>query len=374
MQDIDIKKEDVLKQIYFILSLVQKLDKPMHSRNGSKQDYMGGIIDRFINTLPESVIFEKILFPKLAKNKKIELIRDFYSYSPEEAKIAPDLLGIKVDNDIIPFVEYDEGWRILPGCPQVEIKTLKEKQYMLSLVNQGYEKSYLIFVESNFNVDYLMPFINEKYFGDEIYNEIMLEVEAYNEKLIKSDINGYVKPIKKVDFDNDTLGSIKILCITKTKNFIKKANLAKKGVSPEVIRKIEYHNVKRKIDSMPLQNFCDEIEEKYYRFNDNWYTFKDKEGTIRRPKDKVITLDFYCSDISSVEFLKMNKDNFYIRAKKNVILNGTKLKVGDYKLELYKPFDRDNTPNNEYFMDKLLLSRVDNYEKSLLNDIKEKCS
>ena len=201
MKNTDIKKEDVLKQMYFILSLVQKSDKPMHSRNGSKLDYMGGIIDRFINTLPESVIFEKILFPKLKGNKNIELIRDFYSYSPEEAKIAPDLLGIKVDNDIIPFVEYDEGWKIIPGCPHVEIKTLKEKQYMISLVNQGYEKSYLIFVESNFNVDYLMPFINDNYFGDEIYNEIMQEVETYNEKLIKSDINGYVKPIKKVEFE-----------------------------------------------------------------------------------------------------------------------------------------------------------------------------
>ena len=372
MQDIEIKKEDVLKQVYFILSLVQKSDKPMHSRNESKLDYMGGIIDRFINTLPESVIFEKILLPKIANDKKIELIRDFYSYSPEEAKTAPDLFGIKVDGKIIPFVEYDEGWNILPSCPHVEIKTLKEKQYMISLVNQGYEKSYLIFVESNFNVDYLMPFMSKKYFGDEIYNEIMLDIESYNEKLIKSDINGYIKPIKKINLDNDVLGSIKILRITKTEDFIKKANLAQKGVSPEVIREIEYHEVKQKIDSVPLKNFCYEIEKKYYRFNDNWYTFKDKEGKIRRPRDKVVTLDFYCSDISSVEFLKMNQDNFYIRVKNEVILNGKKLKIGDYKLELFKPFKRDNKKNNEYFIDKLLLSRVDDYEESLLNDIKEK--
>ena len=44
MQEIDIKMEDVLEQMYFVLSLVQNSNGPMHSRIGGKSDYMGGII------------------------------------------------------------------------------------------------------------------------------------------------------------------------------------------------------------------------------------------------------------------------------------------------------------------------------------------
>ena len=92
MQEIRIDKRDVLEQMYFVLSLVQNATGPMHSRIGGKNDYMGGIIDRYVNTIVESLIFTKILFPKLETKQKVDLIRDFYSYDPSIATIAPDLL------------------------------------------------------------------------------------------------------------------------------------------------------------------------------------------------------------------------------------------------------------------------------------------
>ena len=49
MQEIDVKMDDVLEQMYFVLSLVQNADGPMHSRIGGKSDYMGGIIDTNCN-------------------------------------------------------------------------------------------------------------------------------------------------------------------------------------------------------------------------------------------------------------------------------------------------------------------------------------
>lgn len=126
MQEIEIHKEDVLEQLYFVLSLIQNSNGPMRSRIGNKNDYMGGIIDRYINTIVESLIFTKILFPKLKTNKKVELIRDFYFYDPSIASVAPDLFGIILDNKAIPFVVYDDGWKAVKNYPQVEIKTLKK--------------------------------------------------------------------------------------------------------------------------------------------------------------------------------------------------------------------------------------------------------
>ncbi len=371
MQEIDINKKDVLEQMYFVLSLVQNSDGPMHSRIGGRNDYMGGIIDRYVNTIVESLIFTKILFPKLKTDKKVELIRDFYSYDPTIASIAPDLFGILLDEKAIPFVVYDDGWKAVENCPQVEIKTLKKNQRMLSLVNQHYDDKYLILTESDYNTDYLMPFINTNLFPDSLYGEMMKKSNLYDDKIIISDPHEYIKPMKKVDFNNDKLGKLKLLLVTKTKYFMKACNVAGKGVTPECIEQKEA--VKKQKDiSVPMINYCDAcegLENKYYRFNENWYSIVDKNGKIYRSKDSVVTLDFFCSNINAVEFLKMNKGNFYIRVKDDIILNNEALKPGDYRITLFSGFDRSGTKNEEYFIDKKLIGRIIPCENDLLNDI-----
>lgn len=370
MQEIDIKTDDVLEQMYFVLSLVQNADGPMHSRIGGKSDYMGGIIDRYVNTVVESLVFTKILFPKLKTTKKVELIRDFYSYDPAIATIAPDLFGIIVNNKPIPFVKYNNGWEAVKNCPQVEIKTLKKNQRMLSLVNQHYDEKYLILTESDYNTDYLMPFLNTDLFGDYLYNKILKELNLYNKEIIISDENGYIKPINKVDFSNNSLGKLHLILATKTKKFIEASNLAGRGVTPECIEKKDKVG---EVSETPveLSSLCDEREKDYYRFNDNWYSIKDKNGNFYRPKDERVTLDFYCSDISSVYFLKMNKTNFYIRIIKKVTLNNEILEPGDYRINLFSGFDRKSSTNEEYFVDKSIFNRIQNCESLLLNDIEK---
>lgn len=368
MQEIIIKKDDVLKQMYFVLSLVQNANGPMHSRVGSKNDYMGGIIDRYVNTVVESLIFSKLLFPKIKTNKKIDLIRDFYSYEPGTATIAPDLFGIIVDGEAIPFVIYNEGWKQVDGCPQVEIKTLKKNQRMLSLVNQHYDDKYLILAESNYKIDYLMPFINTGLFNDNLYNSIIKDLEAYNNKIIISDSNGYIEPMKKVDFNDDTLGKLNIIVVTKTKNFIEASNVAGKGITPECIETKELVKTQKE-ESVSMKNYCYEINNKFYRFNATWYSITNKKKELYRPKNKKITLDFYCSDIESMDFLKMNKSNFYIRVKNTLTLNNEELEPGDYKINLFSGFDRSDTSNEEYFIDKTLYHRIVNCENELLEEL-----
>ena len=370
MQEIDIKMDDVLEQMYFVLSLVQNADGPMHSRIGGKSDYMGGIIDRYVNTVVESLIFTKILFPKLKTTKKVELIRDFYSYDPVIATIAPDLFGIIVDNKPIPFVKYNNGWEAVKNCPQVEIKTLKKNQRMLSLVNQHYDEKYLILTESDYNTDYLMPFLNTDLFGDYLYNKILKELDLYNKEIIVADENGYITPINKVDFSNDSLGKLRLILVTKTKKFIEVSNLAGRGVTPECIEKKEKVG---ELSDVPIElsSLCYEQEKNYYRFNDNWYSIKDRNGKFYRSKEEKVTLDFYCSDISSIYFLKMNKTNFYIKITKSVTLNDELLEPGNYRINLFSGFDRKGSTNEEYFVDKSIFSRIQNCESLLLNEIEK---
>lgn len=384
MQEIEIHKKDVLEQLYFVLSLIQNSNGPMRSRIGNKNDYMGGIIDRYINTIVESLIFTKILFPKLKTNKKVELIRDFYFYDPSIASIAPDLFGIILDNKAIPFVVYDDGWKAVKNCPQVEIKTLKKNQRMLSLVNQHYDDKYLIITESDYNIDYLMPFIDKELFNDKLYKEMVEKFSLYDDKIILKDSNGYIKMMNKVDFNCNELGKLKLFITTKTKYFMEACNIAGKGVTPECLEKIEMVK-EQKENPIPMKKFCDicknsipeskNTNKGYFRFNDKWYSILNKDGKKYRPIETTVTLDFQCSNIDAIDFLKMHKSNFYIRTKnvkEPIILNNEILQPGkDYKINLFSGFDRSGTNNEEYFIDKKLYSRILSCEESLLNEIQE---
>jgi len=380
MQEIEIDKKDVLEQLYFVLSLIQNSNGPMRSRIGNKNDYMGGIIDRFVNTIVESLIFTKILFPKLKTDKEVELIRDFYFYDPAIASIAPDLFGIILNKKAIPFVVYDDGWKGVEGCPQVEFKTLKKNQRMLSLVNQHYDDKYLIIIESDYNTDYLMPFIDTKLFSDELYAKMEETSMLYDNKIIINDSNGYIKPMKKVDFTNEKLGKLKLFLTTKTKYFMNACNIAGKGVTPECLETIEIVKKQKEepIEMKKLCDICDDAVTKsgnsgYFRFNDNWYSITNKDGKKYRPKESIVTLDFWCSNIDAIEFLKMNKGNFYIRTKnvkEPIILNNEVLQPEtDYRITLFSGFDRSGTNNEEYFIDKKLYGRIVPCEDILLNEI-----
>ena len=60
---VTIYSDDVKKSIYFIIALTQAQKNPaMQGVLSSRGDLIGGIFDRWINTIPESVIFNKIIF------------------------------------------------------------------------------------------------------------------------------------------------------------------------------------------------------------------------------------------------------------------------------------------------------------------------
>ena len=62
MRRVEIKKNDILKAIYFITAITQKQQgASMQGALSSKGDLMGGIFDRWINTVPEGILFNNII-------------------------------------------------------------------------------------------------------------------------------------------------------------------------------------------------------------------------------------------------------------------------------------------------------------------------
>lgn len=158
----------------------------MQSALSSKNDYICGIFDRWINIIPESVIFNKKIlvdiseeiYKKTGHKFKIEVYSDFFKYDPKIVGIAPDVLGLKVDNKVIPFVKYDdekeikEFWVPQGGSPLIELKSFKQSQYLVSLRNQNYDNKYLVMCKTDLSIDYLLPFFDTSIFSKKIFKNL----------------------------------------------------------------------------------------------------------------------------------------------------------------------------------------------------------
>ena len=378
MSIIKVKKEDTLKSIYFIIKLTQDQGHAMYGTLAGKSDLMGGIFDRWINVIPESIIFNKHILPSIANGKKVEVISDYYRYDPTVAGIAPDVIGIRVDDKVIPFVQYNEHWQAVEGMPQIEIKTFKKPQKMISLRNQGYDEKYLIMIESEFRIDYLLPFFEKELLSETIYQEMMMDDKHF----IVSNVNGGVHQMTPIENESDELGEIKLLTVTRSDEFMKVATCCEGRVSVQRLATIEEYTSNRIKDLInePLSNYCDLTEFGLYRFNANWYdgidedgvpyrNIKNKSGTIHH--QKLRTLDFSSSSIKDIVILKKNKDCIYIRATADVLLNEVLLEKDKmYKLT-YSVLERDSNDNPEYFMQKDLINYIPNLEKELKNRLEK---
>lgn len=369
MNEVKITINDVKKAVYFIANLTQMQgDRPMQGALTSKADYMGGIFDRWINIIPESVLFNKIILPEVFKNADVEVITDYYDYSPKEAGIAPDVIGIKYNDKAIPFVQFDNHWFPVPGKPQIEVKTFKKNQYMVSLRNQGYDQKYLVMAETNFRVDYLVPIINESLFS----NEIFLDLHMNDKIFIISNDKGLIAQSHKVELADKTLGTVKLLVVTTAQDFMKKATKCEGRVSIEYIKSIEENDGSR-VPSEPIANlseYCEKNDNGLYYFNSNWYE-KEENGITYKDGKKVRTTGFYLSSSKDLDILKINKKNFYVKAKNDCQWqNENLLKNHIYKIS-FDILDRSGNDGEEYFMSKNDINRLHDSIGNLSAELKK---
>lgn len=370
MKEVKINVNDVKKAIYFITNLTQlQGDRPMTGALTSKADYMGGILDRWINIIPESVLFNRVILPQVFEKEKVEVITDYYDYNPKLAGIAPDVLGIKYKNKVIPFVKFNNGWVPVNNKPQIEVKTYKKNQYMVSLRNQRYENKYLVLAETNFRVDYLVPLLDKALFS----NKVFLDLHMDDKVFIISDDEGIIAQPKKVILNDKTLGTVKLLAITTANDFMNVAVKCGSRVSVEYIKSCEEYNGNKLNNCYrgKLLDYCYKSENGLCYFNLLWYDFVDENGFTYKGNKKIKTTGFYVSNPENIEVLKINKNNIYIKALDDCIWqNVNVLKDKIYKIS-FDILDRSSNNGEEYFMSKPDLHVLNDAFEALASDLKK---
>ena len=230
---------------------------------------MGGIFDRWINTVPEGILFNNIILPDISDGKDVEIITDFYLYDPKTAGIAPDVIGIKVDDRIIPFVLFNERWETVNNMPQIEVKTYKKPQKMVSLRNQNYDDKYFVMAESEFRIDYLLPFFSSDIFDDEIYERLHMNDTAF----IVSNTENRIHQTDQVDVSNDSIGAVTLLKITNARAYMDNSTLCEGNVSVQYLTGIDQkrNSPRGELLNTPISHYCEITDCGLYRFNENWY-------------------------------------------------------------------------------------------------------
>ncbi|KKR43125.1 hypothetical protein A2356_01760 [Candidatus Nomurabacteria bacterium RIFOXYB1_FULL_39_16] len=352
--EILITKQDVAPYIYFVCSMAQR--GRMYGGLSGKSDYIGGVFDRWINIIPESVIFNKYFLPKIADN--LEVISDYYEYDPKKSGIAPDVLGVKIGKKAIPFVEYVNKWRALKNAPQIEVKSFKKGQYMVSLRNQSYDKKYLVMAETNLDSDYLLPFFEQTVIGEDIYNKLKMDDNVF----IKENLNKDLSSVTKIKRDNTNLGSLKLITVCLANDFMRYSNLCGEGGSPFYIKEI---NETRTPKTLPqTMTFSEWINKKI----DNLYSWKENKLDNNK---KHTLIDVYVENADKIQVLKNSKSSITIYTISKAKINDTELEANKTYIIKFQLLDRSGAKSGEYFMHKSIIDKIPNKEDIMLDNIKQ---
>lgn len=352
--EITIDKEDVVPYIYFVCSMAQR--GKMYGGISGKSDYIGGIFDRWINIIPESVIFNKYFLPKIAN--KLEVISDYYEYDPKKSGIAPDVLGVKDGTKTIPFVEYVNKWHALHNAPQIEVKSFKKAQYMVSLRNQGYDNQYLVMVETNLDSDYLLPFFEQTVISEDIYNKLKMDDSVF----IKANENNDLSPVTKIKRDNADIGSLKLITVCLASDFMQYSNLCNDGESPFYIKEINETRTPRTLPQ--ALSFTDLV----VKNKNNLYSWKENKLDNNR---KHRLLDIYVENIAKIEVLKNSKSSITIYTRDRVKINDKELEGNKTYIIKFQLLDRSGSRSGEYFMHKSIIDKIPSKEEAMLDNIRQ---
>ncbi len=367
---LEIKQQDIIPYVYFVSSMAQQSKSGMFGSLSSKSDLVGGIFDRWINIIPESIVFNQYFLPEALKainiNKKVRVFSDFYMYDPKVVGIAPDVIGLQIENKIVPFVKYDDTkedtkfWVPQPECPQIEVKSFFGKKYMVSLRDQHYGDKFLVMVGANIDVDYLLSFFDKNIFTE---NEI-IKLTMPND-FIESDTKGLISKTKQVEFNRSSLGSLELLCVTTASQFRNIALKLTAGEIPRYFVDVTQRKVKVKEDNFSpnslLSDYCYKQECGLYRFNDNWYSL------FTTPKEK--TLDIEIGDPDVLRVIKKTTNSITVLAENDTFVNGYNLQKGNQYNINFGTFG--SIAGEEYFINKGLLKYLPNKEQCLIDALSQ---
>jgi hypothetical protein len=302
------------------------------------------------------VTFNKYFLPKIAD--KLEVISDYYEYNPKKSGIAPDVLGVKIGTKAIPFVEYANKWRALDNAPQIEVKSFKKGQYMVSLRNQGYDKQYLVMVETDLDSDYLLPFFETTVIGEDVYDKLKMDDIVF----IKTNVNKDISSVTKVKRDNTDLGSLRLITVCLASDFMQYSHLCNEKESPLYIKVISETRTPRVLPR--TSSFLDWVSKK----TDNFYSWKENK-LDNNVKHRLI--DIYVENADKIKVLKNSKSSINIYTIDKAKINDTELEANKTYIIKFQLLDRSTSNNSEYFMHKSIIDKIPSKEDIMLDSIRQ---
>lgn len=366
MNQISFNKNDILERVYFITKLVQnQKGTTMQGALTSKSDSMGGIFDRFINTISDSLVFEKLILPKIKTNKEVHVISDYYYYKPSKniAGIAPDIFGLTINGKQIPFTRFNNKWEAVKGMPQIEVKTFKAKDQMISLRNQDYDDEYLVLIDLNLRIDYLVPFLDATILN----NALIQKMEMDDSVFIIEDKDSKITKVTPIDYSSNTIGTLKLISITNATDFMKQATLCKGNISVRRMKEINVRKTKvvKGLLHDKLNTYANpspRIKE-LYEFNEKW---KKKTNVGKN----TALLDFSADKLDKIEICQYNVSSIVITAlEEGCSFNGTALELGKQYTVSFETLDRAGNGGSEYFIQKQCAVYLNGLEDKLIQDL-----
>lgn len=313
---IPITEDDLKKIIYFIL--IKFRGDSLHMQGTSaKRDLVGGYIERWFNKIAESVIFDELL-----KNKSYKVVPDYFVYSNDSEKNAPDIIGLDTsEGETIPFVKYKNGtWVNVPKMPRVEVKVVRQDQVLLGVREPQMIDDYYVFIESDLEPDYLTAIFEDSVFDDKYFKELEMSRD-----FIESDDDNQIIPHLKMEPSN-SIGTMRLVGIYTKDELRKNTAMCKRGVSPYYFS--EAVNIERVIGAK------------------NGEPIKvGKDGKVHYAGiDKSIYLPFSIDGAEGKELkvLKRNKGSVYIEAENDLFIDGNKVSSGLVKIS-FKRFERSSS-------------------------------
>ena len=237
--DIDFKKEipisvsDLSELLYF--SLLKFNEDNLHrSGNSSKRDAFGGYLERWLNRIVETKIFEHII--SIAK-KNYSVCPDNYIYVQGHEKNAPDILGLQNDDKLFSFGYFENNsWVQKNNYPIIEVKAIRKSQHLLA-VRDNQKSDYYCFVEVDFREDYITSFFNKNLFSRNIYDKIISKMQ-HSIFLKGNENNKIILEPEYINFSEE-VGKIKLIGIFSDKIYKKYSTFINSNCSPFYLSEID---------------------------------------------------------------------------------------------------------------------------------------
>lgn len=301
---------DFLKRSCYWIVYKYNIDDFHTQQNSSRGDLIGGFIDRWINRIPETLIFNNLLKDNMEGD--ITVVNDIFLYNDAESKSAPDILGLVKDNEYYPFVKFNNGFWDSQDVdfPFVEMKTFREKQNLITIPNnQFYSNHYYAIVESHINENYLLWLFSDDFldFRNEFTSNYKELIKHFK---LSDDGNQLIMPNKNLE-KNKALGYYELLGIYKG-NILKKFSITA-GKTDDKIDKPRY------LKKVELYEYSDEI----IQDSGDYEYFSEKRS---------IPVYFKINNNSKASIINMRDDELTIKVEGNIEINGRDFSSGNYNL------------------------------------------